>query len=248
MNSLRHIDEFRSVLDTYHLSETAQQTLTGTNLVLLVGVTSSGRNTIIEKLLKTGDYYHIVSDTTRSLRTKDGMPIEKNGREYWFRTEEEVLADLRKGEYIEAAIIHNQQVSGCNIRELAAADQNQKIAIKDIEPGGAHTIHAYKPDTTIIFVIPPTFEEWMARLHSRSDLPEDEILRRLESACQEIVMVLDRDYYTFIVNHDLDESVGDVHEIAKLGHHDEQKERAARMTAEQLYRDTQAFLRTKTNE
>lgn len=248
MNSLRHIDEFRSILGTYHLSAAAQQTLNATNLVLLVGVTSSGRNTIIERLLKTGDYYHIVSDTTRKLRTKDGVPIEKDGREYWFRTEEEVLADLHEGAYIEAAIIHNQQVSGCNIRELAAADKNQKIAIKDIEPGGAHTIHGYKPDTTIVFVIPPTFEEWMVRLHSRSDLPEDEILRRLESACEEIVTVLDRDYYTFIVNHDLDESVVDVHQIAKLRHHDEQKERAARMTAEQLYRDAQAFLRTKTSK
>ncbi len=171
--------EFRSVLNGYKLSDKSLALLNATKLVLLVGPTACGRNTIISELVETGEYHHIVSDTTRLIRTKDGKPVEVNGREYWFRKEDDILLDLQNGAYMEAAIIHNQQVSGCNMRELEAARQADKIAIKDIEPDGAHFVHSMKQDTVIIFVLPPSFETWMHRLYTRSDLPEDEILLRI---------------------------------------------------------------------
>src|ERR1700689_1309052 len=117
MNELVHGAEFRSALRDYHLSKAALQTLSQTKLVILVAPTSSGRNTIIWQLLKTGDYYFIVSDTTRQPRINDGK-LERDGHEYWFRSEAEVLTDIQQGKYLEAAVIHNQQVSGISIREL----------------------------------------------------------------------------------------------------------------------------------
>src|SRR5664279_1435267 len=110
MNQLKRIDEFRTILDGYQLSPTAAQTLAQTKLVLLVAPTASGRNTIIHELLKTDQYHFVVSDTTRQPRINNGE-LEQNGREYWFRSEEEVLDELKRGEFLEAAIIHNQQVS-----------------------------------------------------------------------------------------------------------------------------------------
>jgi len=184
MNELKHSAEFRSVLTDYKLSPSALAILRQAPLVLLVGPTSSGRNTIIDRLVETGDYYHIVSDTTRHIRDKNGKPIEKNGREYWFRSDQDMLDGLRSGQYMEAAIIHHQQVSGCNINELVKALTTKKIALKDIEPGGAHTIHGLKPDATIIFIVPPSFEAWMQRLLGRGGIPAEELRRRLESAAR----------------------------------------------------------------
>lgn len=242
MNKLRHLAEFQSALKDYHLSDAAMQTLTQTKLVVLVGPTSAGRNTIINELVKTGDYVHIVSDTTRAVREKDGVPIEQNGREYWFRDEEDVLADLRNGEYMEAAIIHNQQVSGCNIRELEVARKANKIAIKDIEPSGAQTVHDLNSDTIVVFVTPPSFEVWMSRLRGRGTLPEDEVRRRLESASKEFAVALEHDYYTFVVNDSFEDAVADVHAIATTGEYDPAKKEFARRIVEQLYQDTQAYL------
>jgi guanylate kinase len=242
MNELQHLAEFQSVLKDYQLSDAAKQTLAQTKLVVLVGPTSSGRNTIIAELLKTGEYAHIVSDTTRKIREKDGVPIEQNGREYWFRNEDDVLADLKNGEYMEMAVIHNQQASGCSIRELEKAHKANKIAIKDIEPNGAQTVHDLKPDTIVVFVTPPNFDDWMNRLRGRGALPEDEIRRRLESAPKEFAMALSHDYYTFVLNDNLEHAVTDIHAIVTTGYYDPAKKERARQVVERLHQDTQNYL------
>jgi len=199
MNELQHRDEFTEILANYQLSDSAKKSLLRIKLVLLVGPSSSGRNTIISELLKSGKYHYIVSDTTRKPRENNGV-LEQNGREYWFRTEEELLADLQKGEFLEAAIIHDQQVSGISMRELEVAAAEGKVAINEIEVVGAHNIQAAKPDGLFFFVVPPSFDEWMVRMSARGELPADEVRRRLSSAVQEITTALSRPYYRFIVN------------------------------------------------
>ncbi len=241
MNQLQHIDEFKQALAGYQLSEAAKKTLDGLKLVLMVGPTSSGRNTIIRELVKTGAYHFIVSDTTREPRTNDGI-LEESGREYWFRNEEEVLAEIRNGEFLEAAIIHNQQVSGISIRELEQARQSDKIAITEVEITGANNTYNAKPDTVIIFSVPPGFDEWMNRLRNRSMMPEDEIRRRLEAACLEFDAALIHDYYRFIINDDVDETVAVVDSVARLNHLDADKEALARQMVKTLYQQTRNYL------
>lgn len=241
MNELVHIDEFRAALKDYHLSKPALQTLAQTKLVLLVAPSSTGRNTIIWQLLKTGDYHFVVSDTTRQPRVNDGV-LEQNGREYWFRTEEEILTDIRAGKYLEAAIIHNQQVSGISVRELQLARDEQKIAITDAEIDGADNATKYKPDTLAIFMLPPSFDEWQRRIKHRGDMEPGEYKRRMESACKEFERALQRDYYKFIINDSVEHSVEQLNQIAKLDIVDEQTQAQGRALAERLLLATRAFL------
>jgi len=126
MNKLTHIDEFRAALENYQVAPPALRLLAQTKFVMLIAPTSTGRNTVIRHLLKTNDYYFIVSDTTRKPRSNDGI-MEQNGIEYWFRSEADVLADIEQSKYLEAAIIHNQQVSGISIREFQKAFDTNKI-------------------------------------------------------------------------------------------------------------------------
>ncbi len=242
MNELKHVADFRSVLSDYTLSDSAKKTLAETKLVLLVGPSSSGRNTAINKLLENGRYHNVISDTTREKRVKDGVPIEQDGREYWFRGEEDILADLQQGEFLEAAVIHDQQVSGISIREIEKAHKAGLIAITDIEPQGAAWIHSLKPDAVVLFVIPPNFDDWMVRMRRRSDLPEDEIRRRLRTACNEIKYALEHDYYVFLVNDELENTVDAIDAIADTGVQSDSQQTQARSVAEQLYRDAQDYL------
>lgn len=241
MNQLHRIDEFKAALADYRLSEAAKQTLADLRLVLMVGPTSSGRNTIIRELVKTGGYHFIVSDTTRQPRSNDGV-MEQNGVEYWFRTEDEMLKEIQNGDFLEAAIIHNQQVSGISIRELEKARQTDKIAIDEVEIVGADNTHRAKPDTIIIFSVPPGFEKWMHRLRKRGKMPEDEIHRRLETACLEFDAALVHDYYQFVINDDIDETVAVVDSIARLGHHDQSRQAEARQLVKLLYQQTRDYL------
>lgn len=241
MNRLLHIEEFRHALESYRLSDTARKKLEDLQLVLMVGPTSSGRNTIIRELVKTGAYHFIVSDTTREPRSNDGIP-EQDGVEYWFRNEKDMLQDIRNGDFLEAAIIHNQQVSGISIRELAKARATNKIAIDEVEIKGADNAYRAKPDTIIIFSVPPGFEKWMQRLHKRGSLPDDEIYRRLESACLEFDAALTHDYYRFIINDDIDETVAIVDSMVRLGERHYEKEYEARELVKLLYRQTRDYL------
>lgn len=209
---LKHYFEFKEILANYHISERAHKALKGLPLVLLVAPTSTGRNTLIRHLQKTGKYYFIVSDTTRPPQLRDGK-MESNGVEYYFRSEEEVLSDLKKGEFLEAAIIHEQQVSGISIRELEQAKKQDKVAITDIETIGADNVIRAKPDTKIIFLLPPSFDEWQRRIRSRGKMSEAEIRNRLLGADKEFKAALAHGYYQFVVAEDIDNSVKIIDEI-----------------------------------
>ena len=114
---LRNKNAFAEILADYQVSEHAMKILSQIDFVGLIGPAAGGRNTIINYLVKYKNYRFIVSDTTRPRKLRDGK-MEVEGVNYYFRTEEDVLRDLRNGEFLEAEIIHNQLVSGTSIRQL----------------------------------------------------------------------------------------------------------------------------------
>jgi guanylate kinase len=233
--SLKYRTAFEMALRGYKLGPDSRKILTETPFAVLVAPTAVGRNTIITKLVDTGFYHFIVSDTTRPPRVNNGI-LEQSGREYFFRTEEEVLDDIRHGRFVEAAIIHDQQVSGVSIREIARAKAEGKIAITDIEVVGADNIMRLKPDASAIFVVPPSFETWLGRLQRRNpDMTSSEFRRRLESARDEFTVALSRDYFVFVINDQLDQAVRDVDAVARFHHTDlATQEYARRLIAELL--------------
>ncbi len=241
MNQLTRIDEFREVLADYHSSSEALESIKDLRFVLFVGPTSSGRNTIISELLKSGLYTFVISDTTRQPRVNNGI-LEENGREYWFRSEVDMLADLREGKFLEAAIIHNQQVSGMSIRELKLAASKGLIAVNEIEITGAGHVHSLVPHAKFLFVLPPSFDEWIARMNGRGTLPADETKRRLASAVDEIKYALEQDFFIFVVNNTFMQTATTVDDIIRHHKVPEKDQLEGRKLAKQLLADTKEFL------
>jgi len=239
-NHLAHLKEFEKLLSAYQASDHSKQILAGTNLVLMVAPSASGRNTIIQELLKSGKYHFVVSDTTRHPRKNNGE-LEQNGREYWFRTEDEILADVEAGNFLEAAVIHGQQVSGISVRELIRARDEARIAITDIEINGVHNVIQAKPDVKAIFVLPPSFEQWMLRMDGRGKLSLAEKRRRMQSAVVEFDAALKHRYYRFVINDTLDHAVEQINAIAH-GKLDRHVETEGRDLAQKLCNETTAWL------
>jgi guanylate kinase len=206
--------DFEKVLKDYQISDEGKKLLEATELVLLVSPTSAGRNTIIKKLVETDKYEFIISHTTRPKRENNGV-MEQDGVEYWFRTEDEMIADLEKGLFLEAELIHGQQVSGISLRELQKATEHDKIAVDEVDYEGIDNVVQSKPDTHAIMVLPPSPEEWMQRLQARSDMTTEEIQNRLRSAEKILESVHERDYYKIVINDDLDEAVQQVQAIVE---------------------------------
>jgi len=201
MNELHHLDEFNQALANYQPSADAMKTLADIKLVALMGPSGGGRNTIIDELMKTGEYYFTVSDTTRQPRLNDGV-LEQDGREYWFRNEADMLADIQAGKFLEAEVIHAQQVSGTSIRELQKALEAGKTALCDADLGGIMNMLNLKPDTIAVLVLPPSFEEWQRRFTSRTKMPVEEVRRRMNTAIAIFETGLSDDRLHLIVNDD----------------------------------------------
>jgi guanylate kinase len=241
MNQLVHAAEFRRALANYKLSNVAKDILRDVKLAIFVAPSASGRNTIIRELIKSDQYHFIISDTTRQPRVNNGVP-EQNSREYWFRSEDEMLEEIRDGEFLEAAVIHNQQVSGISLRELKKAQHDNRIAITDVEIIGAANIHRLKPDTTVIFMVPPSFDIWLERIHSRGQMPPDELTRRLESAERELSTALRSDYFRLVLNDTVQGTTSEVDRFLSTGYYDPFKERLVREITERLYENVEAYL------
>lgn len=238
-NKLTRLEEFEKILADYHIAEAGKEVLTKTRLVLLIGVSGTGRDTIIRELLKSGEYYYIASDTTRQPRVNDGVP-EQNGVEYWFRTEEEFLSDLKAGKLLEAEIIHANAVYGISIRELAKANEQQKIAITDVDLN-IKAIVGEKQDTHAFMVLPPNFDEWMRRWSGRGEISADERRRRLETASKIFKAGMDWDFFTFIVNHKVAEAAAAIN-AAVQGKPDTAQQEEGRRVINELYKQTQQAL------
>lgn len=233
MITLKHLDEFKKVLSDYRMSDEAKRALTKNPLVILTGITGGGRNTIIAELVKTGNYHFVVSDTTRPPRQNNGV-LEQDGGPYWFRTEEEVLDDVRAGAYVAPAIIHSQQVSGMSNREIVAAHTKGLTAISEIEAQGTDETLRQAPGTLIpIFVLPPSYQEWMRRWATRGSMSDDEKQNRLASARSELTMALNTNYYHFHINDDLAKAVSGVQKIV-AGQIDPEHEVAGRKLAQEI--------------
>lgn len=228
---LRFRDQFATILANYGPSQAAIEVLANATIALLDGPSGSGRNTVIQHLIAKGGYQLIISDTTRPPRVNDDV-LEQDGVEYWFKSEEEFLDGLRSGDYIEAAIIHEQQISGVSIAEIERAVESQKIAITDIQPDGIEAFIRYKPETICIFMTPPSFEVWFDRLKHRGGMSDEELARRIESARQEFAHALHVDHYQILVNDDIETAVQTTDRICQGDQIDDTHDRAV---ARQVY-------------
>lgn len=240
-NSLQHLTEFERLLKDYSPSRQSVDLFRSIPLLILVGPTAAGRNTLINILTATGRYKMVVSDTTRNKRLNNGV-LEQDGREYWFKSEEQVLDGLKQGEYIEAAVIHKQQVSGAHINEFEAARRSGLVAVKEIEPNGADMYVGFNPSLLAIFLLPPSFDVWMERLRGRGNMTEEELIRRMRSAQDEIDIALTKDYYHFVINNEIHEAAQAVDELAGGRQPNADKQRLGRDHAEQLALDVQLYL------
>lgn len=202
---------FEKVLADYRPGPQSLEILKTTPLVIFLGVSASGRNTIIQHLVDTGKYKFIVSDTTRPPKVRDGK-LEQDGVNYYFRSEDEILADLEQGKFLEAEIIHDQQVSGISVRELEAAQASGKIPVSEVDLGGTDAILRVKPDTKFFFVIPPSYAEWMRRLEGREQMSEKELINRLETAVKVLKKGLKDDHFIFVINDSSQESAKKIDE------------------------------------
>lgn len=229
---LHHKEEFKQILADYQPSEKAKQILTGMPLVILQGISGSGRNAIIDYMVEHLSYHQVVSDTTRPPKVRNGH-MEVDGVAYHFRSEEDVMADLRQGMFLEAELIHDQQISGISIRELERASASGKTPINEVARKGVGNILTAKPDTAVFFVVPPSYDAWIRRLNGREQMTPEEFVNRKNSAVLELEEALRAEHFTFVINETVEQSAKDIVDTLKSGA-DAAKQEAGRAVIQEI--------------
>ena len=177
-------------------------------LFVISGSSGVGKGTVIKEFLKRNPEFKLsVSCTTRNPR--EG---EKHGENYFFLTREEFEACINRGEFLEWA-----EFSG-NMYGTQRPYIDEKLAqgkslILEIDTKGALNVKNIMPEATLIFILPPSFEELEARLRGRHTETEEAIQKRLASTKLELENSKNFDYQ--VVNDSIENAVSKLEEIMK---------------------------------
>jgi guanylate kinase len=232
----------RDKLATYQPAPIATQLIKKTSILLLVGPTGAGKDALKERLLKTGEYRHIVSHTTRSPRMNHGT-IERNGVDYHFIDLATAEKMLQEKAFIEAKT-YSDNFYGTSVMEIQAAHDKGKIAMADIEVQGVAEYKTLDPGVIAVFLLPPDFKTWQKRLQNRyGDVVDvEDYTRRLQTALEELEQLLNTNYYVAVINKDLETAFHDVQAIVRAQGKQTPDDSAAREVARRLAQDIQKYL------
>lgn len=207
-------DSLIRLIDSYKMPPTATELIKNTRIVFLVGIAGAGKNTILQGLLYKLEYRFVVSHTTRPPRENRGVS-EEDGVNYYFIDYKKAENMLKNHEFVEAKNVHGN-LYGTSVMALESIRRAGKIAITDLDVQGVAEYMAVSPKVAAVFLLPPDFDTWQKRLMARygsSQPDQDDLKRRLKTAKAELQEALDKDYFEFVINDDLDRTVQAVDDI-----------------------------------
>jgi guanylate kinase len=181
-------------------------------LVVLSSPSGGGKTTICRKILnKHKDYLYSVSATTRKKRKN-----EKEGRDYFFLSENQFNQIRKKHGFVEWAKVHGEYY-GTLKEPVEQAEKEGKTALFVLDVQGGMAIKKKYPESVLIFLLPPSLEELKKRLIRRGTDRAYQIEKRLKIALKEIKFWSKYDYV--VINKNLEKTVKLVEKVIEAERH-----------------------------
>ncbi|WP_442923514.1 guanylate kinase [Microbacterium sp. KUDC0406] len=166
-------------------------------LLVLAGPTAVGKGTVAAHIRAHHPQIHLsVSATTRSPR-----PGEVDGVHYYFVDDAEFDRLIAEDELLEHATVHNKYRYGTPRGPVDAALGEGRTVLLEIDLQGARQVRAAEPSATLVFLLPPSWDELVNRLIGRGTEDAEERARRLRTAKAELAAQNEFDYR--VVNEDV---------------------------------------------
>ena len=165
-------------------------------LMVVSGPAGVGKGTLVKELCALQeDVVLSVSATTRAPR-----PGEQDGVQYHFVERSEFERMIHKKELLEW-VEYCGNYYGTPAEPVRRQIAQGRVVLLEIEVEGALSIRGQFPDSVLVFVVPPSFEELEARLRGRGTETPEVINRRLSRAREELAFLPQYDY--FVVNDEI---------------------------------------------
>lgn len=187
-------------------------------LLVLAGPTAVGKGTVAEHIRSHHPEIHLsVSATTRPPR-----PGEIDGVHYYFVDDAEFDRLIASGELLEYATVHNRYRYGTPRGPVDTALARGRTVLLEIDLQGARQVRAAEPSATLVFLLPPSWDELVHRLVGRGTEDAEERARRLRTAKAELAAQHEFDYR--VVNEDVATAAQEV--VALAAEHFERRSTA----------------------
>lgn len=176
-------------------------------MLVLASPSGAGKTAISRKLLERDSNLTMsVSVTTRPKR-----PGEASGVDYRFVDSTEFDLMVKQGELLEYAKVfgHDYGTPKEPVEEALASGRD---VLFDIDwQGTQQLVENARDDLVAVFILPPSTAELERRLRERAQDSDQVVAERMAKAADE--MSHWPEYGYIVVNHDIEESVGQVHAI-----------------------------------
>ena len=176
-------------------------------MLVISSPSGAGKTTLVKKLLSTDmNLVPSISVTTRPVR-----PGERDGKDYYFVSDDTYKSMIDSNQLLEHAIVHDNGY-GTPQAFVEEALSSGKDVIFDIDWQGAQQLrHNVSQDLVTIFILPPSGEELRRRLEGRATDDKKVVERRLEKASSEISHWGEYDY--ILINDDAERCSNDLRAI-----------------------------------
>lgn len=159
-------------------------------LVVLAGPTAVGKGTVASHIRTNHPEILLsVSATTRAPR-----PGEVDGEHYYFVDDAEFDRMIAAGELLEWATVHNAHRYGTPRGPIERALAAGRSVLLEIDLQGARQVRAADPSATLVFLLPPNWDELVDRLVGRGTEGPEERARRLRTAKVELAAQSEFDF------------------------------------------------------
>ena len=172
-------------------------------VLVVTGPSGAGKGTLIRELVERVPGIEVtVSATTRERRRG-----EEDGREYWFLSDDEFLARVERGEFLEHVEFVSGHRYGTLRSELDRIAAHGHVPLLELETEGALRVKREVPGAVTIF-ISARVDELERRLRERATESAGEIGERIELARKQLEQAGEFDHV--IENDDLERAVAEL--------------------------------------
>ena len=173
------------------------------NLFIISGPSGAGKGTLVKAIQPmVADAWVSVSVTTRVPR-----PGEVEEQDYHFISDAEFSSLAENGGLLEWAEVHGNRYGTPRAAVQAKVAEGRQV-ILEIDPQGAFQVKTLVPESILVFIMPPSWDELQRRLVDRGSETESQVETRLETAKRELELVGEYDHV--VLNEDVSRAAAEL--------------------------------------